>query len=535
MLQKDDLHRHIVFIDSAVDDYPSLVKGVVSGVEVIVLTPTLNGVTQISEVLADRLDIATVHIVSHGSPGCLYLGNTQLSLDTLKCYVTQLQTWFSGQLPRGNAPSLLLYGCNVAAGDAGEEFVERLQQLTGAHIAASAGRIGNAAKGGNWHLERHPGKVDIDLAFLPELMQVYSGIFATSPLNNWQLNLERLRVEDAQEERFFSNGDEPYFVVIGFRSRFNTPSSTQTFWSGFLDDDWAKGVKDESQRNIPRQMGSVSFPNVQSVTSAELLSGEGLELVGAVAIAFESDATPFSTIRTLVDKLRSTLEGELRRLIEEGQLNPANLGSGISGALNRVKSSIEPSLFEKVKIGLQSFGDPDDLIGIHTFLFAAADPTLANSIPFPSLPNATIGALADRQFRIGNNPIVFSGDGATYEVTTSVSSISVVPPSSPFQVTNTNDSGLGSLRQAIAQANASPGLNTISFVGSVFNDPIPDTVTLTSGQLTISDSLTINGLGADKLTVSGNNNSRVFEVDTSTLVEINGLTITKGKAQDIYL
>lgn len=179
MLQKDDLHRHIVFIDSAVDDYPSLVKGVVSGVEVIVLTPTLNGVTQISEVLADRLDIATVHIVSHGSPGCLYLGNTQLSLDTLKCYVTQLQTWFSSLLPQAIAPSLLLYGCNVAAGDAGEEFVERLQQLTGTNIAASAGRIGNAAKGGNWHLERHLGDICTDSAFVHELMESYSGVLAS--------------------------------------------------------------------------------------------------------------------------------------------------------------------------------------------------------------------------------------------------------------------------------------------------------------------------------------------------------------------
>lgn len=166
----------IVFIDSAVDEYQTLVKGVASGAETIVLDPTLDGVAQITELLAERTDVVAVHIVSHGSPGCLYLGNTQLSLDTLECYAGQLQTWAT---PLTVSP-LLLYGCNVAAGDAGEEFLERLHQLTGANIAASAGRIGNAAKGGSWNLERRLGQIGTRSAFLPELMQAYPGVFEVS-------------------------------------------------------------------------------------------------------------------------------------------------------------------------------------------------------------------------------------------------------------------------------------------------------------------------------------------------------------------
>jgi Ca2+-binding RTX toxin-like protein len=166
----------IVFIDSAVDEYQTLVKGVAPGAETIVLDPTLDGVAQITELLAERTDVVAVHIVSHGSPGCLYLGKTQLSLDTLECYASQLQTWAT---PLTVSP-LLLYGCNVAAGDAGEEFLERLHQLTGANIAASAERIGNAAKGGSWNLERRFGQISTSSAFLPELMQVYPGVFEVS-------------------------------------------------------------------------------------------------------------------------------------------------------------------------------------------------------------------------------------------------------------------------------------------------------------------------------------------------------------------
>ena len=98
-----------------------------------------------------------------------------------------------------------------------------------------------------------------------------------------------------------------------------------------------------------------------------------------------------------------------------------------------------------------------------------------------------------------------------------------------FLVNNASDRGIGSLRQAIADANELPGLDTIEFANNLNGQ----TITLTSGELQISDDLTINGLGADLLTISGNNNSRVFLVDDEdnlNLVDvvIDGLTITES-------
>ncbi|NEO90271.1 MAG: DUF4347 domain-containing protein [Moorea sp. SIO3G5] len=166
----------IVFIDSGVDDYQSLVNGTVPEAEVIVLDSTQDGVEQITKALQRRTDITAIHIVSHGSPGCLYLGNSQLSLDTLNHYTPQLKTWSTTDSPT----PILLYGCNVAAGDAGTEFLERLHQITGTEIAASANRTGNAALGGDWNLECCTGQIGVDSAFLPELMQVYQGVFVVS-------------------------------------------------------------------------------------------------------------------------------------------------------------------------------------------------------------------------------------------------------------------------------------------------------------------------------------------------------------------
>jgi hypothetical protein len=93
---------------------------------------------------------------------------------------------------------------------------------------------------------------------------------------------------------------------------------------------------------------------------------------------------------------------------------------------------------------------------------------------------------------------------------------------STFTVLNLNDSGPDSLRAAVAAANANPGADAIDFATT-------GTIALTTGQLEITDSLTINGPGAGALTVSGNDASRVFNITGSTTdVDIRDLTIAHG-------
>ena len=102
---------------------------------------------------------------------------------------------------------------------------------------------------------------------------------------------------------------------------------------------------------------------------------------------------------------------------------------------------------------------------------------------------------------------------------------------STFTVLNLADSGPGSLRQAVMAAGANPGPDVIAF------DPaVKGTITLTSGQIPITTDLAINGPGADKLTVSGNDSSRIFAVvggsDASTAITVSfsGLTLSHGYA-----
>jgi len=88
----------------------------------------------------------------------------------------------------------------------------------------------------------------------------------------------------------------------------------------------------------------------------------------------------------------------------------------------------------------------------------------------------------------------------------------------PRVVTGTNDSGPGSLRDALASASN----GDIIDVGGVAG-----TITLTNGQLEVANSVAVLGPGAATLTVSGNRAGRVFDV-TGTNVMISGLTIADG-------
>lgn len=105
-------------------------------------------------------------------------------------------------------------------------------------------------------------------------------------------------------------------------------------------------------------------------------------------------------------------------------------------------------------------------------------------------------------------------------------------------VTNLNDNGIGSLREAIALAQSG---DIIQFDSSLANQPNP-TILLTSGQLNINQSITVDGLISgvtpSKITISGDNQFRVFELQVSpqfqpTNINLKNLIITNGKAQGI--
>jgi len=108
-----------------------------------------------------------------------------------------------------------------------------------------------------------------------------------------------------------------------------------------------------------------------------------------------------------------------------------------------------------------------------------------------------------------------------------------------IDVTNTDDSGPGSLRDAVNSANSNSEADTIVFDSSLSGE----TIALTGDQLEITTSVTIDGdLNDDSdpdITIDGQSSDRVFKVDDGTVaddplkeVTLQGLVIQRGKVND---
>ncbi|MBW4483240.1 MAG: DUF4347 domain-containing protein [Tildeniella torsiva UHER 1998/13D] len=251
--------QSVVFIDANVSNVQHLVNGVLPGVSVKVLTPDIDGIAQITDYLR-AYPASTVHIVSHGAPGILHLGNTQLNLTNLENHAQALRSWFS---PQASNPTLLLYGCNVAAGDAGEEFIETLHTLTGASIGASTTKVGNPNQGGSWNLDRQVADPTYTAVFNAAAVESYSGVFAVSVsgLNNFT----------------YTEGSSP--VVVDNSINF---SSTVNYNDGSLRFDLTNGTSADqfalTSSATPNAVGAISVVGAD----VYLGNGSGRDRIGSI-------------------------------------------------------------------------------------------------------------------------------------------------------------------------------------------------------------------------------------------------------------
>ncbi|RYY76393.1 MAG: DUF4347 domain-containing protein [Gammaproteobacteria bacterium] len=151
----------LVFVDTHVADYQRLVDDILNNpdnknIEIIFLDQNQDGITQITQSLSLYTNITSIHLISHGVPGELQLGSTVLNGNTIAQFINELASW---QTNLTSEADILIYGCDLAANDAGVQLLQQLNQFTGADVAASTNLTGTIAHA-DWILEKNIGSVE---------------------------------------------------------------------------------------------------------------------------------------------------------------------------------------------------------------------------------------------------------------------------------------------------------------------------------------------------------------------------------------
>jgi VCBS repeat-containing protein len=166
----------LVAIDARIDQVTTLRSQLAPGVVTLMIEATADGLALVQQALDRYPEVRELHLISHGRPGAVEFGAIGISLETI---ADQSQAQMLGALG-ARLDRIAIYGCNVAAGDAGLEFVEKLARLTGCAIAASTTKTGHRDRGGDWNLDVTRGGIceNSAIAIFQSSIVDYPGLFA---------------------------------------------------------------------------------------------------------------------------------------------------------------------------------------------------------------------------------------------------------------------------------------------------------------------------------------------------------------------
>ncbi len=238
---------------------------------------------------------------------------------------------------------------------------------------------------------------------------VYVALSSFTEPRTWRLKLESMHLNNISEDPIIGpSGDEPYFVVVQFRSRFNTPGSTRV-WQGNTASEFVSNAKAHTDLNIPASMGQCDFPNVQSFTIADGCQLRRPEVMGAFVLCLEHDFSPWSDITGLLQRaMDNAVTPALRNLVESRPIpmTPEATQQLITDAHRlgpQIISSMNLSAWDLIGYEVNAGFDADDFVDYHAFLWLAADPEVEALLQAPTdlPPHVRFGVLKDTDYTHG--------------------------------------------------------------------------------------------------------------------------------------
>ena len=173
--------NEIVFVDTHVENYETILAGINPNIQIVLLDNQKDGVKQMADYLAQHQSVDSIHIISHGSSGSLQLGTGSLTLNSMTQQYSVEMAVIKQAL--SEQADILIYGCDFAKGQAGQEAAILLGQLTGAEVAASNDVTGHTSLGGDWDLEIMIGTIETQIAVSEDTQANWKGLLAETWMN----------------------------------------------------------------------------------------------------------------------------------------------------------------------------------------------------------------------------------------------------------------------------------------------------------------------------------------------------------------
>ncbi|MFK8067883.1 MAG: DUF4347 domain-containing protein, partial [Gammaproteobacteria bacterium] len=458
--QQDDNSESLLelaFIDNNVENYQQLINDLQqtnSSIHIFILDSQKDGLEQIQQAVDSYRNIDAVHFITHGTDGEIKLGNTSLHTENLNSFESRLIK-LGEHL--GETSDLLFYGCDVASSDEGRTLLDQISSWTKADVAASNDLTGHSILGGDWELEQVVGDVSTNI------------IISKHTQASWQGTLDISSSLVAHYE-FEENGG-------------STATDTTT---NNNDGTWTNAPSWDSDSAI----GGYSL----DFTGDAINANEVISVPNDVSLDFSSDFSVAFWYNSSVSQDNSTRiigshdgsdgfsifadnDGSLNFFVEDSSniYSQSETGGFIAdGNWHHVVATVTSGTL-RLYIDSASSGSSGGTLGI------------AN----PSTP-LTIGGesttISDYEGKLDDVRVYVRALSASD--VTELYSYTGAPSPQTYTVTNTNDAGAGSLRQAIIDANANVGADTIEFDIAGSGTQV---IALSSALDTITEEVTIDG------------------------------------------
>ena len=259
------------------------------------------------------------------------------------------------------------------------------------------------------------------------------------------------------------------------------------------------------------------------------------ELKGSLVISIDGNQDVISQITNALEGLSNI---PVLRIISHGDDGVLRFGNQQFDSTDLISNAT------KIAAWGQSLTDDADIL-LYGCSIAKTDVGKAFAPQLASMTQADVGASSNLTGKGGDEVLEFQvGQVSNTLIAIAIDYESANLTLAQITVTTTADSGAGSLRQAITDANSTSANDEIVFASSLFTNGA-SWITLGSGALptiaatTSAGSLTITGPGASSLIINGNNgntnrNFRIFNVALGGNLSISGLTVSGAQTTDTY-